>query len=99
MSVSPARYTELLDFFINFAFIFRSLRQGQGELMLYPRRWCRHRRPELVKTFPFFPDYDKEHTVGVTGQQRMITPPTHLILPLRFSRVKLRKPLSSFSVK
>uniref|UniRef100_K1P6K7 Uncharacterized protein n=1 Tax=Magallana gigas TaxID=29159 RepID=K1P6K7_MAGGI len=28
------------------------------------------------------PNYDKEHTVGVTGQQRMLTPPRHLFLPL-----------------
>lgn len=29
-----------------------------------------------------FPYYDKEQTEGVTGQQRMLTPPRHLILPL-----------------
>lgn len=30
------------------------------------------------------PDYDREHASGVTGQQRMFTPPSHLILPLSF---------------
>lgn len=33
--------------------------------------------------FPvFFPDYDREDTAGGIGQQRMLTPPKHLILPL-----------------
>uniref|UniRef100_K1QQF0 Cytosolic Fe-S cluster assembly factor NBP35 n=1 Tax=Magallana gigas TaxID=29159 RepID=K1QQF0_MAGGI len=34
-----------------------------------------------------FPDYDKEHTAGVTGQQRMLTPPWQLILSLIFTEV------------
>uniref|UniRef100_K1QC24 Uncharacterized protein n=1 Tax=Magallana gigas TaxID=29159 RepID=K1QC24_MAGGI len=38
---------------------------------------------QVFKTFPgFFPDYEKEHTAGVTFQQRMLTPPRHMIIPL-----------------
>lgn len=37
-----------------------------------------------LRIFFHFPDYHKEHTAGLTGQQRMLTPPWHLILPLLF---------------
>uniref|UniRef100_K1PAB0 Uncharacterized protein n=1 Tax=Magallana gigas TaxID=29159 RepID=K1PAB0_MAGGI len=33
-------------------------------------------------------DYDKEHLAGATGQQRMLTPPWHLILPQSFKRTQ-----------
>lgn len=38
----------------------------------------------IYGVFRFIPDYDKEHTGGVTGQQRMPIPPWHLILPQSF---------------
>lgn len=34
--------------------------------------------------FSSFPDYDTEHTAVVTSQQRLLTSPCHLILPLIF---------------
>ena len=43
----------------------------------------------LITTLPEFDiiqmmttDFDAEHTAGVTGQQRMLTPSWHLFLPL-----------------
>lgn len=51
---------------------------------------------------PLFPDYDKEHTsgvTGVTGQQRILNSPWHLILPLIFVQVLVYSILlSSFSL-
>lgn len=43
----------------------------------------------IVSLFVRFPDYDKEHTAGVTGQQRMLTNPWHLILPLISVEVRI----------
>jgi hypothetical protein len=35
------------------------------------------------------PNFDYGRTAGVTGQQRMLTPPEHLILPSHFSGVRV----------
>lgn len=43
---------------------------------------------ELSTHFFRFPDYDKKHTEGVTGQQRTPTPPGNLILPLFFVQAR-----------
>jgi hypothetical protein len=32
------------------------------------------------RVIPYIPDFHYRHTAGVTGQQRMLTPPWHLIL-------------------
>jgi hypothetical protein len=48
--------------------------------------------PFVRLSFPYWliPNFDKERTAGVIGQQRMLTPPRHLILPLNLSRVEIR---------
>lgn len=39
--------------------------------------------------FPFLIDYNKEHTTGVTCQQRMLTQPLHLIVPINCEYVRV----------
>lgn len=37
---------------------------------------------EKILFFFHIPDFDKKHTTGVTSQQRILTHPWHMILPL-----------------
>lgn len=78
--------------FVNFMFerttlpantIFRYFESWLAFFILIVRQIIEHNN-NWVRTLPFFPDYDEEHTAGKTGQQRRITPQWHLILPLKF---------------
>lgn len=53
-----------------------------GEFVMY--RDIRRQIAVSIRKKHVFPDYDKEHMAGVTGQQRMLDPQWHLILPLIF---------------
>lgn len=56
-----------------------------GEFVMY--RDIRRQIAVSIRKKHVFPDYDKWHMADVTGQQRVLTPEWHLILPLIYYKV------------